>query len=156
MDINATIFGEMLTFAVLIWVTLKYIWPLLIKTMRERQEKIAEGLEAAERGKNKLKTAEQRSVEMLRDVRLQASKIFEKANFKAGQIIDEARARGYKEGQRMIEQSKLEIAQRSRSVEEHLRDELAALVLRATERVLNQAVDEHTHEKMIQQLIAEI
>ena len=63
--LNLTLIGEIITFAVLVWFTMKYIWPPIIKAINERQKKIVEGLEAAERGKSNLELAQQQSVKIV-------------------------------------------------------------------------------------------
>ncbi len=156
MDINMTLFGEMITFAILIWVTMKFIWPPIVKAMQERQEKIAEGLSAAERGQHKLKLAEQRTADMLREVKRDSAKILEKSNARAIQIIDDAKQRGFQEGQRMIEVAKLEINQQSQLAKEALRVGFSDLVVSATEKLLEKNLDKKAHEKMLDELISEI
>ena len=46
MNINLTLIGQMLAFAVFVWFTMRYVWPPLTKAMDERKGKIAEGLAA--------------------------------------------------------------------------------------------------------------
>lgn len=156
MNINLTLFGEMITFAILVWVTLKFIWPPLVKAMTERQEKIADGLAAAERGQNKLKLADKRTADMLREVKRDSAKILEKANARSTQILDEAKRRGIQEGNRMIEIAKLEITQQTQAAKAALRSEFSDLVISATEKLLEKNLDKKTHEKMLDELISEI
>ena len=156
MDINMTLFGEMITFAILVWVTMKFIWPPIIKAMQERQEKIAEGLAAAERGEHQLKLAEQRTADMLREVKRDSAKIVEKTNARVSQMIDDAKQRGVQEGQRMIEVAKLEINQQTQLAKEALRIGFSDVVISATEKVLEKNLDKKAHEKMLNELISEI
>ncbi len=156
MDINMTLFGEMITFAILIWVTMKFIWPPIVKAIQERQEKIAEGLAAAERGEHQLKLAEQRTSDMLREVKRDSAKIVEKTNARANQIVDDAKQRGVQEGQRMIEVAKLEINQQMQLAKEGLRTSFSDVVISATEKMLEKNLDKKTHEKMLDELISEI
>src|SRR3989338_9394725 len=102
MNINATLGGQMLTFAVLIWVTMKYIWPPVIKAMEERQKKIAEGLAAAERGKHELELAHRKVAEQLRDAKTQAAEILEQAGHRANAMMDDAKEQARHEGARLI------------------------------------------------------
>ncbi len=156
MNINITLLGEMITFFVLVFITVKYIWPPFILAMKARQQKIADGLAEAERGRNKLKVAEQRSMEMLREVRLEASQIFEKANTRANQLLDEAKFKGIEEGQRMIERARLEIHQQEQGAREHLRQELVNLMVAVASKILEKQLDPTTHHVMIENAISEI
>src|SRR4051812_4076656 len=107
MDINATLLGQFLTFAVLVWVTMRYIWPPIIKAIHDRQVRIADGLASAERGVHELELAQHKAVEILRDAKIQAANILEQANKRAGRIIDESKDRSRAEGERLIEIAKM-------------------------------------------------
>ena len=124
--------------------------------MQERQEKISEGLSAAERGEHKLKLAEQRTADMLREVKRDSAKILEKTNARANQIIDDAKQLGVQEGQRMIEVAKLEINQQTQLAKEALRAGFSDQVIFATEKILEKNLDKKAHEKMLNELISEI
>ena len=87
MNLNLTFFGEMITFAVLVFVTMKYIWPPITKAMQDRQQKIALGLAAAERGQHDLEIAQERSAEQLREATKKAHVILEQADLEAAKII---------------------------------------------------------------------
>ena len=92
MDFNATLIGEMLSFAILIWFCVHFIWPHLNKAIEERQLKIAEGLNAAERAHAELKAADNKVAAEIKVARQQASEIIDKAQQQANQILDKARA----------------------------------------------------------------
>ncbi len=87
MDINATLLGQMITFAILVWFTMKYIWPPILQAMHEREKKIAAGLEAAERSKHELEMAEHKAFSIIRDAKLQATQIIEQANLHSAQLV---------------------------------------------------------------------
>ncbi|HBY55596.1 MAG TPA: ATP synthase F0 subunit B, partial [Coxiellaceae bacterium] len=89
MNINLTLFGEMLTFAILVWVIMKYIWPPLMKAIQERQEKIAAGLEAAQRGQRELKLIQTNAAEQIHQAKIKASTILDQANQQATAFIEE-------------------------------------------------------------------
>ena len=73
MEINATLIGQLITFAILVWFTMKYVWPPITKAMHDREKKIAAGLEAAERSKRELEHAEHKALSIIRDAKLEAS-----------------------------------------------------------------------------------
>ena len=109
MNINATLFGQALWFAVFILLTMKYIWPPLQKAMHERQQQIADGLAAAERGKQDLVLAEQRAAEELQKARAQAAEILAQAEKRGGQLVEEAKTNAKAEGERIVQAAKAEI-----------------------------------------------
>ena len=71
MDINATLIGQFITFALLIWFTMKYVWPPITKAIDDREKKIAAGLEAAERSKRELEMAEHKALSIIREAKQQ-------------------------------------------------------------------------------------
>ncbi|MBP6627108.1 MAG: F0F1 ATP synthase subunit B, partial [Arenimonas sp.] len=92
MDINATFIGQALAFAILIWFSYKFVWPPMMGAIEERQQKIAEGLAAADRSKKDLAQAEEKVNEVLRDARTKANEIIDQAQVRANQIVDQAKA----------------------------------------------------------------
>ena len=100
MNVNATLFGQMIVFAILIWFSMKFIWPPLMAAIEDRQKKIAEGLAAADRAQSELKDADARVADEIRKARIDASAIIDKANQQANQIVDKAKQDAIAEGSR--------------------------------------------------------
>ena len=44
MSINATLIVQMIVFAILIWFTMRFVWPPITAALDERAKKIADGL----------------------------------------------------------------------------------------------------------------
>jgi F-type H+-transporting ATPase subunit b len=156
MDINLTLFGEMLTFAVLVWVTMKYIWPPLTKAMEERQQKIAAGLEAAQRGQQALETAQKNIAQQLNEARTRATVILDQANQQANNLIEESKIKAQEECAKVFTKTKLDIEQEINKTKKELQQQTVTLVIAATEKILQQKIDQDTQQKLIDQLIAEI
>jgi len=156
MDINVTLFGEMLTFAVLVWVTMKYIWPPLLKVMEERQQKIAAGLEAAKSGQYALELAQKNIAEQIHEAKTKAATILDLANHKANNLIEEGKVKAQDECAKILAKAKLDIEQEINKTKKELQQQTAALVIAATEKILQQKIDEATQQELINQLIAEI
>src|SRR5918999_2219859 len=121
MNINLTLFAQAAMFAVFIWFTAKFVWPYLSRAIEARQKQIAEGLAAAERGKQDLEQAAVRTADMLREARQQAQEILAQADRRAAQIIEEAKVTAGEEGSRMITGAKAEIEQEVSRARETLR-----------------------------------
>ena len=156
MDINATLFVQMVTFALFVWFTMKFVWPPITKALEERQDKIAEGLSAAERGKRELELAQHRVVDALRVAKQSAADIIDKANRRAGQIIDEAKNQARIEGQRQAKLAQEQIERDLNQVKEGLRKQLAGLAVAGAEKILQKEVDASTHSSLLDQLVEEI
>ena len=122
MDINATIIGQFITFALLIAFTMKYVWPQIIKTMHDREKKIAAGLEAAERSKRELELAEHKSQSIIREARQQASQIIEQANLHSAKLVEEAKGQARIEGQRIVDMAQGDIERNVTQAKEGLKN----------------------------------
>ncbi len=156
MDINATIIGQFLTFAILVWFTMKYVWPPIIKTMHEREKKIAAGLEAAERSKRELEVAEHKASSIIREAKQQASQIIEQANLHSMQLIEEAKEQGKVENQRIVNMAQGDIAREVTQAKEALKNQLAKLAVAGAEKILQRHLDVSTHDDLLNELAAEI
>ena len=149
MDINITLFGEMLTFAVLVWATMRYIWPPLTKVMEERQKKIAAGLAAAKQGQDALEMARKNIAEQLREAKVKAVVILDQANRQANNLIEEGRNKAQSECAKILAKSKLDIEQEINKTKQELQQQTANLVIAATEKILQQKIDAATQQKLI-------
>lgn len=156
MNINATIIGQFITFAILVWFTMKYVWPPIIKTMHEREKKIAAGLEAAERSKHELELAEHKSLSIIRDARQQATQIIEQANLHSAQLVEEAKTQAKHEGQRIVEMAQGEIQLEVAQAKEALKSQLATLAIAGAEKIIKRKLDLSAQNDLLNDLVTEI
>jgi F-type H+-transporting ATPase subunit b len=156
MEINLTLLGQMITFAVFVWFTMKYIWPPITKAMQDRQTRIAEGLAASDKGKKSLELAEHRSVKILQSARLDASQLLEKANKRAAEIIEKAKADARIESDNILAHAQTDIKQARASVIEDLRKEVSTLSMLGAEKILQREIDPTAHEKMLSRLTEQL
>lgn len=156
MNINLTLIGQSITFIVFIWFCMKFVWPALISIMEEREKKIADGLEAADRADKDLELAQQKATQQLREAKEQAASIVEQANKRANQIIDEAKEAARAEGDRLKAAAQAEIEQEANRAKEELRGKVAALALAGAEKVLEASIDQNAHSNLVNKLAAEL
>jgi F-type H+-transporting ATPase subunit b len=156
MDLNLTLLGQMITFAILVGFTMKFVWPPIIKAMAERQQKIADGLAAAERGVHELELAHHKAADRLRDAKIQAAEIIDKANKRAGQIIEEAKQQARTEGKHLLVIAQSEIAQEMQHAKQILREQLAGAVIAGVEKVLERTIDASANNEIFEKLADEI
>src|ERR1043165_2418114 len=123
MNINLTLFAQAATFAIFIWFTAKFVWPHLMRAIEARQKQIAEGLAAAERGKQDLEQAAVRTADMLREARQQAQEVLAQADRRAAQMIEEAKNAAAEQGARLVAGAKAEIDQEVSRARETLRSQ---------------------------------
>lgn len=156
MNLNMTFFGQMITFIVLIWFTMKFIWPPLNKAIEERQHKIAEGLAAAEQSQKNLAQAQQSVDAELRTARTKANEIIEQAHQRANQIIDQAKNDAIAEATRQKAAADAEIAASANRAREELRKQVSTLAVSGAEKLLKREIDANAHKALLDELAAEI
>ena len=156
MEFNATLIGEMLSFAILIWFCVHFIWPHINKAIEERQLKIAEGLGAAERAHAELKDADAKVAGEIRQARQQATEIIDKAQQQANQIIEKARADAVSEINRLKAVAQDDIASMAQRARAELRDRVGALAVQGASKIVQREIDPAAHKALLDQLAAEI
>jgi F-type H+-transporting ATPase subunit b len=156
MNINFTLIAQAIAFAVLIWFTVKFVWPPLLKAIETRQKDIADGLAAAQEGKSVLEVAAKKSEATLNEAKQKASEIIGQAEKRAAQIIDEAKGNAKAEGDRIIAGAKAEIDQEVNRAKEGLRAQVSTLAVAGAEKILRKEIDAKAHSEMLSKLAAEL
>jgi len=150
MNVTATLFGQMLTFAVLIWFVNQFLWGPVTTVLEDRRKKIADGLAAAERGRQELKLAQQKSTDSMREAKQQSAELIAQAQKRADKLIEEAKDKAREEGQRQLELAQTEIEQEIQRAKEHLREQFSALVIQTAEKVLESEINAAAHAEYVQ------
>lgn len=156
MNPNITLLGQMISFAILIWFTVKFIWPPLINAIEERQRKIAEGLAAADNAQKNLAQAQDKVNEELKLARSKANEIIEQAHQRANQIIDQAKNDAIAEASRQKAVAEAEIVAAANRAKEDLRKQVSALAVTGAEKLLRREIDANAHKALLDELAAEI
>lgn len=156
MNINLTLFGQMVAFAVFVWFTMKFVWPPIVKAMEERKARIAEGLAAAERGQHEQELAEKRARETLHQAKQQAAEIRANAEKQATLIVEEAREKAKEEGGRQLAAAQAEIEQETNKARELLRTKVAELAVLGAERILRKEINADAHKDIVESVANQI
>ena len=156
MSINVTLFVQMLVFAILVWFTMKFIWPVIRQAMDEREQQIADGLAAAEKGRSNLEAAEAEAQTILGAAREQARDILSKASARATGIVDEARSEGEEEKRKRLESAQQEIDVEVNRARDELRRQVASIAVAGAEKVLAREIDAEAHRELLDRLAAEL
>lgn len=156
MSFNLTFIGQMIAFAVFVWLSMRYVWTPITKAMEDRQAKIADGLSAADRANRDLELAQEKAEQELKQAKRQAAEIIEQANRRSAQLVDEAKQNARVEGERMLNQARAEVDREHNSAKEALRAELASLVIQGAEKILESSVDAKAHSEMLDKLSAQL
>jgi F-type H+-transporting ATPase subunit b len=156
MSINATLIVQMIVFAILVWFTMKFVWPPITAALDERARKIADGLSAADKAKADLAAANSRVEQQLSAARDDAAKRLADAERLAQQIVEEAKSRANDEGAKIIAAAKSEAAQEAVKAREALRDQVAALAVKGAEQILRKEVNASVHADLLGRLKSEL
>lgn len=149
MNVNATIIGQLITFWILIWFVMKYVWGPITSMMDARSKRIADGLAAGERGKHELELASKRGTEVLHEAKQKASEIIAQAERRASQIVEEGKAGAKTEGDRLLAGAKAEIEQEVYRAKEGLRQQVADLAVAGAEKILRREIDAKAHAELL-------
>lgn len=156
MNFNLTLIAQAITFAVLIFVIVKFVWPPLLKAIEARQKEIADGLAAAQEGKSALENASKKSEETLNEAKQKASEIISQAEKRASEIVEEAKTTAKTEGDRIVESARSEIDQEVNRAKEGLRAQVSVLAVSGAEKILRKEIDAKAHTTILKQLAAEL
>jgi F-type H+-transporting ATPase subunit b len=156
MDLNATLLGQMITFIVFVWFTMRYVWPPITKAMAERKRQIADGLAAGERGKHELELAQHKATEYIRDAKIQAATIIEEANKRAIHIIEHAKDEARQESDRLLALGRTEIAKELQKAKHELKNQIAIIAMNGAEKILQKNLDKAANSALIEKLITEL
>ncbi|MDX1692795.1 MAG: F0F1 ATP synthase subunit B [Ketobacteraceae bacterium] len=156
MNINLTLFGQLIAFAIFVWFCMKFVWPPLMAAMREREEKIASGLQQADQAEQDLVLAKEKAAETLREAKAHAAELIEQANKRASQLVEEAKDQARSEGERIKSAAHAEVEQEVNRAKEALRGQVSALSVAGAEKILGSSVDAEAHSKMLDQLASEL
>lgn len=156
MNINLTLIGQTIAFAIFVLFCMKYVWPPITQVMQERKKKIAEGLDAAGRAERELQEVQQQVQQILREGKEQAADILEKANKTASSIIEESKQQARTEGEKLIASARSEIDLEVNRARDHLRTKVADLALLGAEKILESSVDAKAHSDLVDKIASKL
>ena len=156
MNFNATLIGQLVTFAIFVWFTMKFVWPMLLSQMEEREKRIADGLASAEEGNKKLQEADVKLQEAINEGKQKAAEIIAQAQKQGDSIIEDAKQTAIAEGTRLKEAAQSDIEQEKERAREELKQQVATLALAGAEQVLMREVDANAHSELLSKVSAEL
>ncbi|MFK5985154.1 MAG: F0F1 ATP synthase subunit B [Pseudomonadota bacterium] len=156
MSITATLFGQIITFAILVWFINKTLWGPMTAMLESRKEKIADGLAAAERGQKEHELAEKDAIKHIKEGKEQAAQIIALAQKRSLEIIDDAKVDAQLEGQRIIKAAEAELAQEAERVKEALRGKVVDITIAAASKIINKEINAKTHGDILKDVVGQI
>jgi F-type H+-transporting ATPase subunit b len=155
-NINLTLIVQMIVFALLVWAVMKWLWPVILDAMDERQRKIAQGLAAAEEGERELAEARGKADVIIREARERANQIIDHAQHRANELIEQSKGTASSEGARIIAAAHQQIELDTARAKEGLRREVAGIAVGAAAKLLDREIDSRTHADLLDKLAAQI
>jgi F-type H+-transporting ATPase subunit b len=155
-SITSTLIIQIIVFLILIWFTMKFVWPPIVTALDERAKKVAEGLSAADKAKAELTNANKRVEQQLAAARDDAAKRLADAERLAQQMVEEAKAKASEEGAKIIAQARAEAEQEAAKAREALRGQVAALAVKGAEQILRKEVNAGVHSDLLDRLKTEL
>jgi len=155
-NINATLFGQAIAFAMFVYFCLKFVWPPIINALREREKLIADGIESASRAEKDLELARKSATDKMREAKEQASELVAHAHKRAAGIVDEAKDQANEERAKILANAKAEIEQETNSAREGLRASVAALAVDGAGKILQREVDSAAHADLLDDLVKQL
>jgi F-type H+-transporting ATPase subunit b len=155
-NLNATIIAQMLIFGLLVWATLKFVWPLVEGPLQARNRRIAEGLAAAEQGQRELAEAESKVTELVREAHTRALAIEHQAQQQANETVEAAKKTAQAEGQRLLIAARDQIALETQKARDELRGQVAALAVAGATRIIGREINARDHAELLEKLATEV
>ena len=156
MDFNATLIGQTLAMIFFVWFTMKYIWPLLDDAITERQDKIREGLEAADKSQHDLELAKKHAAETMREAKEKAAELLDQAKKRHAEIVDSAKDDARAEAEKIKAGAQAEIEQEVHRAREELRKQVSVLAVAGAEKILQRSIDASAQADILDSLVAEL
>lgn len=155
MNLNATIFAQMIVVAIVFWVA-TLLWPSITEAIQQRQKRIAEGLAAAERGQKELAAADARVDELVREARARAQQIENGAQRQANEIVEAAKSQARTEGARLLAAAQQQIGLETQKARDELRKQVSSLAIAGAGRLIEKEIDAAKHADLLDKLIAQV
>jgi F-type H+-transporting ATPase subunit b len=155
-NINASLFIQIIVFAILVWFTMKFVWPPIARALDERAQKVADGLAAADKAKTELAAANQRVEQELASTRSENAQRLADAERRAQALIEEAKARANEEGNKILTAARAEAEQQAARARDALRDQVAQLAVKGAEQILRREINPAAHAELLAHLRTEL
>ncbi len=156
MNINLTLIVQMLVFIVLIWFTMKFVWPMILGPMEERSKKIAQGLAAADKGEQSLVHAKEQADGIIREARERATQIIDQAQHRANELVEEAKGVAVTDANRIKAAAEEQVVLETSRARETLRREVAQIAVSAASKLLEREIDANAHAELLNKLATQI
>ena len=156
MNINLTLIGQTISFLLFVWFCKKFVWPPMVNAMQDRQNQIADGLAAAEKGQEAQNVAEKEAAQLISDAKTQAAEIIASAEKRGNAVVDEAKTTAASEKERIVASALTEVEQEVHTAREELRIQVSSIAVAAASKIADKEIDEAAHAGLIDDLVKQL
>ncbi len=156
MSITATLIGQIITFAVLVWFINKTLWGPLTQMLENRKLKIADGLAAAEKAQHEQELARKDALQHIKEGKEQAAIIISRAQKRSAEIIDDAKVEAKAEGVRLITVAEAEIEQEKQRAKEALREQVVTITMTAAAKIIKKEINAESHSAILNDAVGQL
>ena len=156
MNFNFTLIGQLLAFILFVWFCMRYVWPPMLQILEEREKEVADGLEAASRGKRELEEANTQRVAIVDEAKKEAADLVSQAGQRANQMVEDAKSQAQEEADRIKTSAKADLEQAAKKAREEIRSEVSALVVSGAEKILGSEIDKEKNAEIIEEISKEL
>ena len=156
MNLNATLIGQLISFAIFVWFCMKFVWPPIISAIEKRQSQIANALASAEAAKKEQADNKALAEQEISNAKIKAQEILDAANRRRNEVLDEVKIEAEELKAKIIEQGYAEVEAERKRVQEELRVKVASLAIAGAEKIVGRTVDEAANNDIIDKLVAEL
>ena len=156
MNFNYTLIGQLLAFILFVWFCMKYVWPPMLQILEEREKEIADGLDAASKGRRELGEAETKKAEIMEAAKKDAAEILSQANLRANQVVEDAKEKAQEEADRIKVSAEKDVIQSMNKAREGLRSEVAVLAVAGAEKLLKAEINKESNSALIDEIANEL
>jgi len=155
MNFNFTLIGQLLAFILFVWFCIRYVWPPMLQILEEREKEVADGLEAASRGRKELEDANAQREIIVDEAKKEAADLVSQAGQRANQMIEDAKSQAQEEAERIKTSAKADLDQAAKKAREEIRSEVATLVVAGAEKILGSEIDQEKNAEIIEEISKE-
>ena len=156
MNFNFTLIGQLLAFILFVWFCMRYVWPPMLQILEEREKEVADGLEAASRGKRELEEANSQRVAIVDEAKKEAADLVSQAGQRANQMVEDAKSQAQEEADRIKTSAKADLEQAAKKAREEIRSEVSTLIVAGAEKILGSEIDQEKNAEIIEEISKEL
>lgn len=152
MNINATLFGQFITFGIFFWINMKFICPKIISVLNERENKILNGLQAAEQGQRKLEEAILLAKEKEQEAIQYCSQLIDEAKKQSAKILETSIAEAKQKSEGIIKSAYLDLHKEQLNLQAKLQEHLNNLIVQGVEKIIFAEINEQKHVNILNEI----